>query len=1061
MLACCGLGRRLLIATVEALLLLGIWASWSAVALAAAPSFDITDFSARSLDAQGSDYAVAGGHPHDVEASFGIANSGVYSGGNASEDVEYVKSTYIDSPPGFVGNPAATARCTMAQLQASPPVCPQKSLVGSIETTVVGSEPATWPLFNMVPERGYPAQFGARIDTKAVVLYPRLRSRVGGYGITVASPGIASLGFTRIRALLFGVPSQREQPGGGPPAGGAPVPFLSNPGDCLVAEPVSTIFADSWPHPARMLPSGSADFGFPDLSDPWWKSKSAVAPAATGCDDPKLVSQFAPTLDVRPTPGTGSTQADAPSGFTVDLDFPQTANDPTDSSSTFDPSVPNAPPLKDATVTLPEGVAISPSAADGLDGCSDLPGAADQVHYETTDPTSCPDAAKVGTVVATSPLLAKRDAVSDEIIGADPVSGDVFIVKPHPGDLDPAGDRDGKFRLLIEVDSRKFGVNLKLPGVVTADRRTGRLTARFENNPQVPAKHLRLVFKPGSRAALVNPLACGAAKTSSVLTSWSRGGIRTDGVSVAGVPDATPSSSFDVSWDGAGAGCPSSLPFSPTLSAGTLDTQARASSPFVFDLSRRDRQDVISGVNAGLPGGLLASVRDVPLCSEADANAGTCPTASRVGSATVAAGPGDSPFYLRNQAVSLTGPYKGAPYGLAIAVQAVAGPFNLGTVVVRQALNVDVDDAHATVVSDPLPTIRDGVPFRVRRVHVVVDRPGFMRSPSSCNPLSISTNVFSAGGQNVGLTTPIRFTGCDKLPFAPKLALKLTGAKEAKVGGHPGIEALVTQQPGEAGIKAVTVTLPLSLALDPNNSESDSLCEYLDGLRNQCPAKSVIGSVTAISPLLKTPLHGKVYFVKGVRTDPKSGRQIRTLPTLLIELRGEINVNLRASNSVPDNKHLTSTFPMIPDAPISSFSMKLNGGKKGILVITDGHSNICAVAQKPFLNALGHNGKRLETATRMAVECPLAVASRTFGKSSVKVKVSGLSAGRLTISGPGIKTTRRTITTATTATVTAKLTTTGKRLRRAKRDLRIKATLTPKGSKKAKTAYSAKPARKR
>ena len=249
--------------------------------------------------------------------------------------------------------------------------------------------------------------------------------------------------------------------------------------------------------------------------------------------------------------------------------------------------------------------------------------------------------------------------------------------------------------------------------------------------------------------------------------------------------------------------------------------------------------------------------------------------------------------------------------------------------------------------------------------------------------------------------------------------------------------------------------------MDPDNAQSDSLCEYLDGLKNQCPEKSVIGSVTAISPLLKTPLNGKVYFVKGVRTDPKTGRQIRTLPTLLIEMRGEVDLNLRIANSVPDNKHLTSTVLAIPDAPISSFSLKLNGGMKGILVITDGYDNICSSAQKPFLAAQGHNGKRLDTATTLSIECPLAVASRTFSKSSVKVKVSGLTPGRLTVSGPGIKTTRRTITTATSATVTAQLTATGKRLRRAKQDVRIKATLQPKGSKKAKTAYSAKPARKR
>jgi hypothetical protein len=1010
------------------------------VAVADPPPFQINDFVARALDENGDDATVAGGHPHEATSSFSFPN--------INGDVEFVKQTFIDLPPGFVGNPAAATRCTVAELGTYPdPSCPAGSRVGTVELEVLGAASEN-PLYNMVPSRGYPAQFGFNFAQKVVLLYPRLRPRppTGQYGITIAGPGISTIGFYRVKATLYGVPSQRNG------LGGARVPFLTNPADCLVAAPVTSMVADTWVSPARLLPSGAADFGLPDLSDPLWKSASAAAPPVVGCDSPGLVSQFAPRLDAGPTPGTGSSRADTPSGFTVDLDFPQ-SNDPTDSSSTFDPSVPNAPALKDATVTLPEGVAISPSAADGLDGCSDV-GSGDQVHYETTDPVSCPDGSKVGSVVASSPLLARRDPTTDEVIGAEPISGDVFIIKPHPGDLSPAGDQDGKFRLLIQINSTKLGVNVKLPGIVTADRTTGRLIARFEDNPQVPAKHLRLVFNPGSRAALVNPAMCTVAKTSGVFTPWSRGGTRSDGVVVPGTSDVTAGSSYEVSWDGNGAGCPSTLPFAPTVTAGTADTQARASSPFTFDLTRGDRQDVISGVNVGLPGGLLASVKDVPLCSDADADAGACPVASRVGSATVAAGPGDSPFYLRDQPVSLTGPYKGAPYGLAIAVHAVAGPFDLGTVVVRQALNIDPDDAHATVISDPLPTIRDGVPFRVRRVHVVVDRPGFMRSPSSCEPKSIATSVFSAGGQTASLITPIQFTGCDKLLFAPKLALKLTGAKEAKVGGHPGFEALVTQQSGEAGIKAVTVTLPLSLALDPNNAESDSLCEYLDGLKDQCPAKSVIGTVTAISPLLKTPLNGKVYFVKGVRTDPKTGRQIRTLPTLLIELRGEINVNLRATNSVPDNQHLTSTFPMIPDAPISSFSMRLNGGKKGILVITDGNENICSVAQKPFLAAQGHNGKRLDTATTMSVECPLAIASRTFTSSSVKVKVSGLGAGRLTISGAGIKTTRRTITTATTATLTAKLTAAGKRLRHAKRDVRIKASFVPKGAKKAKTAYS-------
>ncbi len=968
-------GRRSLTLPRLAVLVVGlagcVFSLASGVAVAK-PPFDINDFVARSLDAQGVDYSVAGGRPHDAEVSFSIPSDGL-----EPHNVENVKSTFVDPPAGFVGNVAAAGRCTMEQLLAGDePACPDSSAVGVVELDAAYAI-RTVPLFNMVPERGYPAQFGFRIVATAVLLYPRLQRRADGqYGITVASPGINEIGVRGVRVVLYGVPSQRPQLDGGPPVGGAPRPFLANPGNCLIASPVTNIFADSWPHPGRTLPAGAADFGFPDLSDPMWKSASAAAPAATECDSPGLVSQFAPTLNMRPTPGTGSSQADAPSGYSVDLTFPQAANDPTDSVSPSDPSVPSAPTLKDATVTLPEGVAISPSAADKLDGCSDE-GPGDQVHYETTDPVSCPEGSKVGSVTATSPLLARRDRATDEVNGAEPVGGDVYIVKPHAGDLDPAGVQDGKFRLLIEVNSSKLGVNLKLPGVVTADRVTGRLTARFENNPQLPGKQLRLVFKPGSRAALVNPISCGAATTTSVLSSWSQGGTRTDGVTVAGVPDATPSSSYNVSWDGNGSGCPSGLPFSPSLSAGTVDTQARASSPFAFDLTRGDRQDVISGLSAGLPGGLLAAVKDVPLCSDADANSGTCPVVSRVGSATVAAGPGATPFYLRNQSVSLTGPYKGAPYGLAVAVRAVAGPFDLGTVVVRQALHVDPDDAHATVVSDPLPTIRDGVPFRVRRVHVVVDRPGFMKSPSSCDPLAISTNVFSAGGQTASLTTPIRFTGCDKLPFAPKLQLSLTGKKQTRDGGHPNLKAVVKQKRGEAGIEKAVTRLPLSLALDPDNAQA--LCEFEHikkaKIEDFCPKGSIIGRARAVSPLLKKPLAGNVYFVKNRRIN-SFGNSVATLPALVVALRGEVAINLKATSSLSRNR-LVNTFDNVPDAPISQFNLNIKGGRNGILVVV--RKNICS-RQVAELDTDAHSGKRHDPDIKMKTPCNSRAAMRKAAK---------------------------------------------------------------------------------
>ncbi|HZE30313.1 MAG TPA: hypothetical protein VE198_02610, partial [Actinoallomurus sp.] len=818
------------------------------------------------------------------------------------------------------GNAGAAPRCPLTKLQPAFPQCPLASKVGSIVLGVKGVG-STIAVYNLVPEKGYPAEFGFKFANNAVVMYPQVQPRTGQYGLMVSVPGATRLGITSIALTFYGVPSQLNG------AGGAPVPFLSNQSDCLIAQPVSRMIVDSWQHPGPKLADGS-----PDLSDPRWKTATAPAPPVTGCDEPSLASQFAPTISAVPTPGHGSTRVDSPSAYSVDLAFPQT-NDPTDPSTTFDPAVPQAPQLKDTTVTLPEGVAISPSAAGGLEGCSDLASdpKGDQVRLDSTVPVTCPDASKVGTVTATSPLLAAHDATTDAVTGAETLEGDVYVIKPHPGDFSPAGDQDGKVRLLIQIDSQRYGLNAKLPGIATADQaHGGRLTARFEDNPALPVKNLSLKFKAGDRAPLVNPPTCATgATTTGLFTPWSRGGTRSDGLAVLGTPDVTATSAFDISWDGQGAGCPGTLPFGPVVNAGTVGQQAGASSPFSFDLTRQDREDVVNGLSVTLPGGLLAAVKDVPLCSDADANAGTCPAGSRVGSAQVSAGSGGSPFNIWDQPVALTGPYKGAPYGLAIAVHAVAGPFDLGTVVVRQALNINPDDAHVTVVSDPLPTIRDGVPLRVRRIHVDVDRPGFMRSPTSCAPKMIGTTVSSLGGQKQDRLSAFQVKDCDKLPFAPKLAMKLNGANETKVGGHPGVEALVTQEPGEAALKSATVTLPLSLALDPDNAASDSLCSFGDGLKDQCPESSVIGTVTAVSPLLKTPVSGKVFFVKGLRVDAKSGRLIKTLPTLLVELRGEVNLNLRATSDVPDGEHLVTTFPLVPDAAISSFYLKLNGGKKG------------------------------------------------------------------------------------------------------------------------------------
>jgi uncharacterized repeat protein (TIGR01451 family) len=1000
------------------------------------PVFDVTGFTARSIDAGDGDFPGAGGHPFQAITTFAFPTYGSTTGRSPVEDV---KDIYTELPAGFLGNVQAGQRCKLTAIQSLFPTCPAGSKIGAVSFGILGGVGLVSPIYNVVPEHGYPAEFAFRSYNNAVVLYPRLRPRTGGYGVTISVPGSARLGITSIGATLFGVPSAFNG------SGGPAIPFLSNQSDCLVAQPVTKITVDSWQHPGPVLDDGS-----PDLSDSRWKTATAPAPPITGCDAPALASQFAPTIKVGPTPGTGSTAAETPSGYQVDLALPQT-NDPTDPTTVFDPSVPQAPPLKDATVTLPAGVAISPSAADGLGGCSDAPGD-DQVRLDTVVPVTCPDASKIGSAVATSPLLAVHDPATDAVTEAEPIQGDIFLVKSHPGDLSAAGDQDGMFRVLIQLENEKDGITVKLPGIVTADKETGRLTARFTDNPQIPAKSLRLTFDGGSRAALVNPQTCTTdATTAGTFVPWSRGGTRSDGVAVLGTLPVTASSTFAIDKGANGGVCASAvrdLPFAPTFSAGVIDPQAGGSSPFVLRFTRRDGEQDLGSIDTTLPAGLLANIGSVPRCPEAQAAAGTCDAASQVGTTVVGAGAGSSPLFIPQAgkdatAVYLGGPYKDAPFSLSIVVPAQAGPFDLGTVVVRAALYVDPIDGHATVKSDPLPTIRDGVPLRVRDVRVNVDRPGFMVLPTNCAPMVIGADIHSAAGALLQALQPFQVGNCSVLGLNPSLGLTLSGKGQTTDDKHPAVTAALTQGSGQSNLKSVRVSLPLSLALDPDNA--NGLCEFVDGSKSEptCPASSIVGTATARTPILDQPLSGPVYFVKNVRKDPKSGREIKTLPKLVIPLTGEngVKLTLTGTSAVEDN-HLVTTFDNIPDAPVSSFQLNVTGGKHGILVVSG--ADICAATQIAEQGVEGQNLKQSHTEVAIKTpSCPTKVISKKIGKTAVTLKIGGLGAGKVTVSGAGIKKTTKTIVTATVATITA---------HRTKGHLhKIKVSFTPKGTKKSKT----------
>ena len=810
---------------------------------------------------------------------------------------EQFKDVVVDMPIGFYGNPRNFPQCTVAEF-AGNGICDIEAQVGLVEvhmgvnykTNSNHFQPAA--LFNMKPAPGETAalQFSFAGSPIRISLNAR-RDGSGGLRATVknASQYLPIYGST-IR--IWGVPadpahdyeryfSSEGLPGAPSPA--PPVPFVTMPPHCD-GPLVSTVRIRSWQDQDN------------------WTTSSSQMPALTGCEN----LDFQASLDAQPT----ETAPDVPSAYEIDVTVPQTNS--VDELGT--------PHLKRAEVTLPEGVSISPSAADGLEACTD-----EQLELDSEADPSCPDASKIGTVSVETPVL------------NDPLGGDVYVGSQTPGQ---------RYRIFMVIRG-PGGLLFKLPGAISADPQTGRLTTVFDNSPQLPFINLELRFKGGPRAPLANPATCGTKTTTATLTPW-------EGQAV------TSTSSFTIDCAGIGG-------FAPTLSAGSAGTLGGTFSPFALRIDRRDGEQYLSGVSLKMPPGLLAKTAGVPLCPEAQAAAGTCGAESRIGTATVGAGPGSSPFFLQGS-VSLTGPYKGAPYGLSVAVRAIAGPYDLGTVVVRQALHIDPVDARVTAVSDPLPTILEGVPLRLRSVNVDIDRPGFMTTPTSCAVKSVDGSLTSTAGTMAGVSSRFQVGSCSALAFKPKLAMRLVGKGQRFRYGHPGLRAIVTQPAGHANLRSMRVALPQVLALDGKRvADPARLCSYEDGLKAACSAGSVIGRATASTPLLAKPLSGPVHLVQGIRFDKKTGARIRTTPALLVKLRGEIAIDLRARTTVSKDA-LVTTFPTIPDAPISKFRMDLASGKKGILV--NSRRGLCGRAQLAEVESKGQNGKRRDYAAKMATPCP-------------------------------------------------------------------------------------------
>ncbi len=606
-----------------------------------------------------------------------------------------------------------------------------------------------------------------------------------------------------------------------------------------------------------------------------------------------------PTLSVQPD----STRADSPAGYDIDLKVPQ--ND--------DPYGLGTPFMRNMSFTLPSGASLSPAAAGGLEGCTDGQLAA----------RSCPNGARIGSASIDSPLLSES------------LSGSIYLGTPTPTDA---------YRIFVLTAGS--GVTLPLVGHVHTDPETGQLTTVIDQAPQQPFSAIHLHFNGGPGAALVNPGSCGPATTTALGEFY--GGV-----------SATMSAAFTVDADGRGGACPASAPFNPTFNAGTTSALAGGFSPLTLTVSREDGQQALSTITARFPQGLLGMLARVPVCGEPQASQGDCPQASSIGTTTVAAGSGAEPLYLSGS-IYLTGPYEGAPFGAAIVVPVAAGPFNLGTLVLRARILVDPNDLHLTIASDPIPQILGGIPLRVRTVNLTIDRPGFIFNPTDCVRRTIAATLGSAQGSSVTAASPFQVGGCGSLPFAPKLTAS-TQAKSSSRGNGAGLDVKVAFPAGRhANIGDVSVVLPKHLLARLSTIQQACPIARFRANPAGCPSGSLVGASTVSTPVLAAPLTGPIYLVSHGRL---------SFPDLRMVLQGQgVSLNLTGLLQLSNSGIIRSSFAAVPDVPITSFELNLPRGPHSILAA---HGSLCAEGLGLPYKITGQNGARVEHAARVTVTgCP-------------------------------------------------------------------------------------------
>jgi hypothetical protein len=866
----------------------------------------INEFSTVQSDTQ------AGGHPDfEIHAKFDnrVIKNGEnlppLPGGCGCDDPEIID---IQFPTGFIGDPHAVPKCTLALF--SQQACAPESQVGVLNVGLFGGYT---PIYNMEPHQNEAGLLGFNIPIVGAPSFIVLHARTDSdYGLNATNGGIYHLlPISELNIYMWGVPSLPSHDQFRFPIEKQQCLQVNYPDPCY--PPVSS---NSPPTPFLESPTTCETDLTARLAIHYYDGSDVAAEApwskTTGCDQ----LSFNPSLTAVPT----TDEADTAAGMDVELKVPQ-------NQSAF---VPSPSQIRETVVTMPEGMSINPSGADGKAACTDT-----EAAFGTELPAHCPEYSKVGTVELDSSAL------------PGPIRGAIYLGQPLPGD---------KYRIFLTASG--FATNVKLPGSVHTDPATGQMVIAFQDLPQTPFQRFTMHFFGSERGLLATPESCGTYGVRSRFVPWNSFLPAQESVTfftIASGPNGTP--------------CPGpSRPFKPTLKAGSQDNTAGVFTPFALKLSRDDGDQNMTGVDLSTPKGFLASLAGVPYCPESaltgpgslsDPNRSgqeellesACPQASQIGTMVAGAGAGNHPLHTPGR-VYLAGPYRGSDLSLVTVTPAVSGPYDLGNVVDRIRVFVDPVTTQITAMSDPISQIMDGIPLRVRTIQIDLNRPKFTLNPTNCDPFSVTATVFGDQGGVANPSQGFQVGNCGALPFAPKLSLKLRG--NTKRRGHPALHAVVTRGPGEANLKRIVVTMPSNELLD--NAHLDTICTRVQFAAKACPDGSVVGRASVETPLLDQPLSGPVV----LRSSSHK------LPDLVLDLRGQLNIELVGRIDTAGNGGLRTTFETVPDAPFTRAVVDLEGGKKGLL---QNSGNLCKSRKKATIELVGQSDRRSDEEVKLTSSC--------------------------------------------------------------------------------------------